>query len=229
MPVAWAGVAVLFAACPCGINAYLFAERYKQGVADASSAIALSTGLSLFTTIGWLTFLGVGDRDRSDSRETELPPDRLRRDAVRSQICEAPGQPALRQLLPGLVDKQPVEMVARRRQAEQALQQDMDLGRGFQILAAHDMADALQARRRRPPRDDSSSARPCAPARHRPSVPGRRRRHAPLRFRRRGDRAAIRRPISSGPGPWRGAGHAARPPRSVVAHPPSLRSRHVPG
>ncbi|PZR91923.1 MAG: transporter [Stutzerimonas stutzeri] len=60
MPVAWAGVAVLFAACPCGINAYLFAERYKQGVADASSAIALSTGLSLFTTIGWLTFLGVG-------------------------------------------------------------------------------------------------------------------------------------------------------------------------
>jgi hypothetical protein len=60
MPVAWSGVAVLFAACPCGINAYLFAERYKQGVADASSAIALSTGLSLFTTIGWLTFLGVG-------------------------------------------------------------------------------------------------------------------------------------------------------------------------
>lgn len=60
MPVAWSGVAVLFAACPCGINAYLFAERYKQGVADASSAIALSTALSLFTIIAWLTFLGVG-------------------------------------------------------------------------------------------------------------------------------------------------------------------------
>lgn len=60
MPLAWPGVAVLFAACPCGINAYLFAERYKQGVADASSAIALSTALSLFTTIAWLTFLGVG-------------------------------------------------------------------------------------------------------------------------------------------------------------------------
>jgi malonate transporter len=60
MPLAWSGVAVLFAACPCGINAYLFAERYKQGVADASSAIALSTALSLFTTIAWLTFLGVG-------------------------------------------------------------------------------------------------------------------------------------------------------------------------
>lgn len=60
MPPAWAGVAVLFAACPCGINAYLFAERYRQGVADASSAIALSTALSLFTTIGWLTWLGAG-------------------------------------------------------------------------------------------------------------------------------------------------------------------------
>lgn len=60
MPLAWSGVAVLFAACPCGINAYLFAERYKQGVADASSAIALSTALSLFTIIAWLTFLGVG-------------------------------------------------------------------------------------------------------------------------------------------------------------------------
>lgn len=60
MPPAWSGVAILFAACPCGINAYLFAERYRQGVADASSAIALSTMLSLFTTVAWLTFLGVG-------------------------------------------------------------------------------------------------------------------------------------------------------------------------
>lgn len=60
MPPAWSGVAVLFAASPCGINAYLFAERYRQGVADASSAIALSTALSLFTTVGWLMVLGVG-------------------------------------------------------------------------------------------------------------------------------------------------------------------------
>ncbi|MCU4182666.1 AEC family transporter [Bosea sp. BH3] len=60
MPAHWSGVAVLFAACPCGINAYLFAERYRQGVADASSAISLSTLLSLFTTAAWLTFLGVG-------------------------------------------------------------------------------------------------------------------------------------------------------------------------
>ncbi|SEG82198.1 AEC family transporter [Bosea lathyri] len=60
MPPHWSGVAVLFAACPCGINAYLFAERYRQGMADASSAITLSTLLSLFTTAAWLTWLGVG-------------------------------------------------------------------------------------------------------------------------------------------------------------------------
>jgi malonate transporter len=60
MPPHWSGVAVLFAACPCGINAYLFAERYRQGVADASSAITLSTLISLFTTAAWLTWLGVG-------------------------------------------------------------------------------------------------------------------------------------------------------------------------
>jgi predicted permease len=57
MPPAWAGVAVLFAACPCGINAYLFAERYRDGVAEASTAIALSTLLSVVTIVGWLALL----------------------------------------------------------------------------------------------------------------------------------------------------------------------------
>lgn len=59
MPRAWAGVAVLFAACPCGVNAYLFAQHYRQGISDASAAIALSTGLALFTVAGWLWVLGV--------------------------------------------------------------------------------------------------------------------------------------------------------------------------
>jgi predicted permease len=59
MPPAWAGVAVMFAACPCGINAYLFAERYKDGMAEASTAIALSTLLSVVTVIAWLAILGV--------------------------------------------------------------------------------------------------------------------------------------------------------------------------
>jgi predicted permease len=60
MPPAWAGVAVMFAACPCGVNAYLFAERYREGVADASSAIALSTGLAVVTMAMWVVILGKG-------------------------------------------------------------------------------------------------------------------------------------------------------------------------
>ncbi|WP_230532844.1 AEC family transporter [Microvirga roseola] len=60
MPPVWAGVAVLFASCPSGINAYLFAERYGEGVALASSAVTLSTALALGTTLVWLYVLGVG-------------------------------------------------------------------------------------------------------------------------------------------------------------------------
>ncbi len=60
MPPVWAGVAVLFASCPSGINAYLFAERYNEGVALASSAVTLSTVLALGTTLLWLYVLGVG-------------------------------------------------------------------------------------------------------------------------------------------------------------------------
>jgi hypothetical protein len=59
MPRAWAGVAILFAACPSGINAYLFAQRYGEGIALASSSIALSTGLALVTITVWLQVLGV--------------------------------------------------------------------------------------------------------------------------------------------------------------------------
>lgn len=60
VPPVWAGVAVLFASCPSGINAYLFAERYGEGVALASSSVALSTALALGTTLVWLYVLGVG-------------------------------------------------------------------------------------------------------------------------------------------------------------------------
>jgi predicted permease len=60
MPRAWAGVAVLFASCPSGINAYLFAERYGEGVVLASSSVALSTVLALGTSLLWLQILGVG-------------------------------------------------------------------------------------------------------------------------------------------------------------------------
>jgi predicted permease len=60
MPPVWAGVAVLFASCPSGINAYLFAERYGEGVALASSTVTLSTVLALGTTLLWLYVLGIG-------------------------------------------------------------------------------------------------------------------------------------------------------------------------
>jgi malonate transporter len=60
MPPVWAGVAVLFAAMPSGINAYLFAARYRTGEAIASSAIAVSTALALVSTFFWLWVLGIG-------------------------------------------------------------------------------------------------------------------------------------------------------------------------
>ena len=59
MPPVWAGVAVLFAAMPSGINAYLFAERYRTGVALSSGAIAASTALAALSVMLWLWLLGV--------------------------------------------------------------------------------------------------------------------------------------------------------------------------
>jgi malonate transporter len=60
LPAAWSGVAVLLAACPCGVNAYIFAERYGEAVPLASSAVALSTLPALVTLVLWLRNLGVG-------------------------------------------------------------------------------------------------------------------------------------------------------------------------
>jgi predicted permease len=60
LPPVFTGVAVLFAAMPSGINAYLLAARYKTGEAVASGAITLSTALSVVTVAFWLWVLGVG-------------------------------------------------------------------------------------------------------------------------------------------------------------------------
>ncbi|MDB5643501.1 MAG: transporter [Hyphomicrobiales bacterium] len=54
MPRVWAGVATLFAAMPTGVNAFLFAARYRVAEPLASSAIALSTALALITTLFWI-------------------------------------------------------------------------------------------------------------------------------------------------------------------------------
>lgn len=59
VPPVWAGVAVLFAAMPTGVNAYLFAERYRVGIALSSGAIGVTTGLSVLTALFWLWCLGL--------------------------------------------------------------------------------------------------------------------------------------------------------------------------
>lgn len=60
MPPVWADVAVLFAAMPCGVNAYLLAQRYGTGIPAAAGAVSLSTALSLFSVTLWCLILGVG-------------------------------------------------------------------------------------------------------------------------------------------------------------------------
>jgi malonate transporter len=53
----WAGVATLFAACPCGINAYLFAYKYKEAADFAATAIAISTAAASVTVTLWIWYL----------------------------------------------------------------------------------------------------------------------------------------------------------------------------
>jgi predicted permease len=60
LPPVFAGVAVLFAAMPCGINAYLLAERYRTGVPAAAGAVSLSTTISILSISFWLWMIGVG-------------------------------------------------------------------------------------------------------------------------------------------------------------------------
>lgn len=60
MPPVFAGVAVLFASMPSGINAYLIAERYQTGVAAAAGTVSVSTTLSVLSISFWLWMIGVG-------------------------------------------------------------------------------------------------------------------------------------------------------------------------
>jgi malonate transporter and related proteins len=57
LPPVWAKVAVLAAACPTGVNAYLVANRFRTGEALASNAIAISTGLAVVSATFWLHVL----------------------------------------------------------------------------------------------------------------------------------------------------------------------------
>lgn len=56
LPPVWVGVATVLAGCPCGVNAYLLAERYRVATGLASGAVSLSTLLAVGTTtfLVWL-------------------------------------------------------------------------------------------------------------------------------------------------------------------------------
>lgn len=58
MPPAFAGVATLFAAMPVGINSYLMAARYREGEGPISSAVVLTTFVSIASLAWWLYVLG---------------------------------------------------------------------------------------------------------------------------------------------------------------------------
>ena len=58
MPAAYAGVAVLFAAMPVGINAYLLAMRYRTETGLVAASLLVSTMMAPFTTLAWLAILG---------------------------------------------------------------------------------------------------------------------------------------------------------------------------
>jgi len=57
IPPLWGATAVLLAACPTGINAYLLAQNYREGVALASGSVFLTTVLALATSVFWLAVL----------------------------------------------------------------------------------------------------------------------------------------------------------------------------
>jgi malonate transporter len=58
LPPLWIKVAVILAACPIGINTYLFAQRYNALIPTTAAAVVLSTGLSFFTISFILLLLG---------------------------------------------------------------------------------------------------------------------------------------------------------------------------
>jgi malonate transporter len=54
---AWLNAGVIFAACPVGLNVYVFAQHYQVGIETASSAILISTALALLTITSLLLLL----------------------------------------------------------------------------------------------------------------------------------------------------------------------------
>lgn len=57
LPPLWVAVATLTAACPTGINAYVFANKYGTGHAMSANAITITTALAVLTSSLWIWFL----------------------------------------------------------------------------------------------------------------------------------------------------------------------------
>jgi malonate transporter len=54
LPPLWVSVITVAAACPAGVNAYLFAVRFNVAQGTASNVIGLSTALAVFSMTFWL-------------------------------------------------------------------------------------------------------------------------------------------------------------------------------
>jgi predicted permease len=57
LPAPYLAAAVITAACPTGVNAYLLAVRFGTGQAISSNAMTLSTAIGAITTGLWLALL----------------------------------------------------------------------------------------------------------------------------------------------------------------------------
>ncbi len=57
LPPLWTAAAVLCAACPTGVNAYLIANRFRTGHALAANTITLTTAFGVVTISIWLILL----------------------------------------------------------------------------------------------------------------------------------------------------------------------------
>jgi predicted permease len=53
----WVNAGVIFAACPVGLNVYVFAQHYEVAIETASSAILVSTALAMVTITMLLALL----------------------------------------------------------------------------------------------------------------------------------------------------------------------------
>jgi len=53
----WINAGVIFAACPVGLNVYVFAQHYEVAIETASSAILISTALAMLTITALLLLL----------------------------------------------------------------------------------------------------------------------------------------------------------------------------